>query len=198
MGNTNILRRFRKPFLILILGVVVLLAVECAIITGYGLFSRPAPADVAIVYGNRIEADGQPCPRLAARLDRALTLYQAGTCQHMLVSGGVGIEGFDEATVMRDYLVARGVPESRVIADSEGVNSRATAVNAARLMEANDWKGAIVVTQYWHIARARIACRQAGIAPLSSAYPVYVELRDLYSIAREMLAVPAYWLQGPG
>ena len=190
------MRACRKPLLIALLIGLVLLLAEAVWIVGYGLVARAATSDVAIVYGNRIEADGQPCARLAARLDKALELYQSGTCKAILVSGGMGLEGFDEATVMRAYLVERGVPEDAVGADSQGVNSRATARNAARLMEAHGWEGAIVVTQYWHILRARLACRQAGIAPLSSAWPRYFELRDLYSIAREMAAVPVYWVRG--
>ncbi|MNF08809.1 hypothetical protein D3C80_2093210 [compost metagenome] len=56
-------------------------------------------------------------------------------------------------------------------------------------MQLHGFDSAIVVSQYFHIARTRLAFRQAGLGAVGSAHPAYFELRDLYSIARE---VPGY------
>ena len=53
---------------------------------------------------------------------------------------------------------------------------------------------AVVVTQYFHITRTRYALRRAGVAMVSTAHARYFEMRDLYSIAREAIALPVYWL----
>src|SRR5262245_21950109 len=75
-----------------------------AFISFDGLTDDPVPADVAVVPGNQVNPDGTPSDRLAARLDTALNLYRRGVVKAVLVSGGTGVEGFDEADVMAAYL----------------------------------------------------------------------------------------------
>lgn len=53
---------------------------------------------------------------------------------------------------------------------------------------------ALVVTQYFHITRSRYALHQAGITVVHTAHLHYFEWRDLYSIAREAVALPVYWI----
>jgi len=44
-------------------------------------------------------------------------------------------------------------------------------------------------------ARARLACRRAGIRVAGAFALRYFELRDMYSLAREVVAYPAYALR---
>lgn len=155
------------------------------------------PADMLIVPGNRIEANGEPHPRLAARLQAALKLYQANTAPLIFVSGGRGLEGFDEAVVMARYLRERGVPDSALIIDLEGVTTRATARNAAVYMRAHSLTSAIMVTQFFHIPRSLLAMRQEGICKVGGQYADYYEGRDFYSLAREVVGYPAYAAKQP-
>src|SRR6187402_1531851 len=62
-----------------------------------GLRDDVAQADVALVLGNKVEVDGQPSPRLRARLDETLLLYRSGYFPAIITSGGLGREGYDEA-----------------------------------------------------------------------------------------------------
>lgn len=62
-------------------------------------------ADVAVVLGNEVNADGTPSRRLAARLDTAAALYRRGLFADVIVSGATGRAGFNEATVMKNYPV---------------------------------------------------------------------------------------------
>ena len=55
-----------------------------------GLHDEIHSADLAVVPGNTVYANGTPSARLAARLDRALELYQQGLFPLILVSGGTG------------------------------------------------------------------------------------------------------------
>jgi vancomycin permeability regulator SanA len=168
-----------------------------AAITVAGLHDDLRPADVGVVLGSKVELSGQPSARLAARLDRGASLYAAGTIKHVIVSGGTGVEGFDEAVVMRDYLLARGVPAAAILVDSAGATTDATARNCAALMQQHHFKSVTVVTQYFHVPRTRLALRRQGVADIRSAHAAYFELRDLYAIAREVAALPAYWLKRP-
>ena len=165
----------------------------CAgLIVADGLTDDIRHSDVAVVLGSRVNPDGRPSPRLAARLGRALELYEGGWAPRIIVSGGTGVEGVPEGTAMMRWLVARGVPASAVIIDNQGVDTKATARNTAALMAAHDFDSAIVVSQYFHISRTRLAFHKAGLPDVGSAHPDYFEWRDLYSIAREIPGYASY------
>jgi vancomycin permeability regulator SanA len=187
-------RRRRRAALVLALPVAaVLLHLGWIILDGFT--DELAPSDVAVVLGNTVEPTGQPSARLAGRLDRADELFRAGTVQYVITSGGLGKEGFDEGAVMRDYLLARGLPPDRVIADSYGINTAATARNAARLMRERGWTSATAVSQYFHISRCKMAFRQAGIRTVHGAHARYFEPRDYPTLLRDYVAWWAYLLQ---
>ncbi|MFY0478378.1 YdcF family protein [Achromobacter marplatensis] len=181
----------RAAFLLLALPLGVLLLAAAAL-TATGLLATARPADVAIVLGNTVKADGQPAPRLAARLDRAYDCFAASQCRILFVSGGVDPAGADEAAVMRDYLRARGVPADRIVTDSAGVNSWATARHASDYMRDHGYVSALAVTQYFHVPRTVLALRRHGVADVSGGYPRFFEWRDLYSVFRELPAVAWY------
>lgn len=157
-----------------------------------GLNDDIREADVAVVLGNTVNPDGTPSHRLAARLDRALELYQRGMFKNVIVSGGVGREGFDEAAVMKTYLTGKGVPPDRIIVDSLGTTTAATARNTAAIVQQQRWKSVLVVSQYFHIPRCRLALSAAGISPVYAAHAHFFELRDVYSTAREVIGYAAY------
>lgn len=163
-----------------------------AAIIADGLNDRLAPSDVAIVLGNEVLADGTPSPRLKARLDRALEVWRAGLVRSVIVSGGTGRAGFDEAQVMGDYLTAHGVPAPAVLRDDSGVTTWATATNSAALMRAHGFRTAMVVTQYFHVSRTRLALRKQGVRVTGSAHAHICEARDLYSTAREVVGYARY------
>lgn len=165
------------------------------LIVADGLRDDIHTADVAIVLGNSVESDGRPSARLRARLDKAVELYRGGLFGHVIVSGGTGVEGFNEAEVMKRYLVSQGVPEGRIIADGEGLTTSLTARNAAQVMKERGWQSALVISQYFHVPRARLAVESYGVRPVYSAHAEYFELRDVYSIAREVIGYGAYLMR---
>ena len=59
------------------------------------------PAPVALVLGARVYPNGTPSPFLAARLDLAHRLYQAGKVQVVLVSGDNMAPEYNEPDAMR-------------------------------------------------------------------------------------------------
>lgn len=189
--GTAMLRRSLRAALLAGLAVVL---ISVAKIAFDGLTARARPADLAIVLGNQVMPDGRPTRRLAARLDAALDLYRRGLVRELFVSGGMGVEGHDEATVMKAYLVRRGVPSTAVYADSKGANTRLTCQNARLYMTSHGWRTANVVSQWFHLTRIRLASRSAGITVVGAAAPRYFEWRDLYALAREVVGLYAYAL----
>ncbi|MCR8656070.1 YdcF family protein [Paenibacillus sp. T3-5-0-4] len=148
------------------------------------------PVDVAVVLGNKVETTGQPSERLKARLDKSVELYDGGYYTYIMVSGGIGKEGFDEAKVMKSYLIDKGIPEDKIIEDSNGYNSYMTAQNTSKIMDELELDSAMVITQYFHVTRTKLAFRKMDIEEVYSAHAKIFEFRDIYSIIREF---PAYY-----
>lgn len=173
---------------------VIGLLLACAgLLVAAGCDDKLVQADVIVVPGNTVAPDGTPSPRLRARLDIALKAYRDYGSQRIFVSGGIGKEGFDEAVVMADYLKANGVPSAAIVIDSQGVDTRATANNAAAYMRANGLHSALVATQYFHVPRTRFALERAGVHVSGQVCARYVEMRDLYSIPREVAGLISYF-----
>jgi vancomycin permeability regulator SanA len=162
-----------------------------------GLNDDVHKADVAVVLGNTVQPDGQPSPRLKARLDKAIQLYRQGLFSNIIVSGGVGIEGFDEAVVMKRYLIAQAVPDDHIFVDSNGRTTYLTAKHSARLMKEKRWTSALVISQYFHIPRTRLALKRFGVLAIYSAHAEFFEGRDIYSTAREVVGYGSYLFREP-
>jgi vancomycin permeability regulator SanA len=160
-----------------------------------GLRDDVQVSEVGVVLGSKVMPDGRPSKRLQARLDRATELYRQGMFKQVIVSGGTGVEGFSEARVMAGYLVdQRQVPRGSIILDEHGDTTEATARNSAAIMKARGLTSALIVTQYFHVTRSRYVFHRAGIATIRTAHAHFFEARDLYSTARELVALPTYWL----
>ena len=181
-------------FLVFLLSLFVI--VPAVLIVADGLTDEIHQADVAVVLGNTVEKNGLPSARLQARLDKTVELYQNGLFTNIIVSGGFGSEGFDEALVMRQYLISRGIPENCIRVDSIGNTTALTAKNASQIMKQNNWQSALIISQYFHISRTRLAFAHYGVNPIYSAHANYFELRDLYSIFREVIGYFSYSLRG--
>lgn len=163
-------------------------------ISGYGLFCpRPPVAAIAVVLGTTANADGSLSPRLKGRVEAALKLYREKKVSGILVSGATGAEGVDEASAMARYLRQQGVPDARLFVDSAGATTRATAQNVAQMIPGQD---IIVVSSWYHLARSRLALSQAGahVVGAAAATP-FQELREIYGLLREGIALPVYWLK---
>ena len=73
--------------------------------TGHLFSETEVPAaPVALVLGAMVYPDGTPSPFLAARLDVAHRLYQAGKVQVIVVSGDNMAKEYNEPEAMRTYL----------------------------------------------------------------------------------------------
>jgi vancomycin permeability regulator SanA len=121
---------------------------------------KAPPQPVAIVFGASVYTDGTPSPYLRARLDLAYELYAAGTVRAVLVTGDNGTRSYDETTVMRQYLIGRGVPEVKVVGDYAGFDTYDSCVRARRIFGV---ESAILTTQSYHVPRAIAVCRSVGV-----------------------------------
>jgi vancomycin permeability regulator SanA len=158
-----------------------------------GFIDNGNKADDAVILGNKVNTDGSLSERLKARVDHGLKLYQNGRVKTLIVSGGLGKEGFYEGDKMKEYLVKNGVPESQILVDNFGDNTEATVRNTLKMKDSTAFNSLIVVSQYFHATRTKMLYRKHGFKNINSSSPTYFEIRDFYSILREFVG---YYVQG--
>ncbi len=180
----------------IIIGVLVILILwfvaHTVFVTIDGLNDELNTTDVAVVLGNKVEINGKPSKRLQGRLDKAVELYKGNYFNYIIVSGGFGKEGYDEAIVMKNYLVEKGISEDKILIDSVGYNSLMTAKNTKLIMNDMNFDSVTIITQFYHITRTKFTFQREGIENIYSAHSNYYELRDLYSLFREFFAYYKY------
>jgi len=184
------LRRVRAKEISLAL--LFLAAIFCVAIVLSGLIDNLHQADLAVVLGNKVERDGTPSPQLKARLDHTIELYRQGYFPKVLVSGAHGKEGYDEPRVMKKYLVANGVPTDVIYEDNEGFNTWATARNTVAFLHEHQLTSVLVISQYFHMPRCRLAFAKFGISPTYGSHAPLWSLRDFFSVPREVVGYMAY------
>lgn len=129
------------------------------------------PADVIIVLG-AAEYRGKPSPVLQGRLNHALLLYLKGLAPYILTTGGAGGDPeFTEAEVGRGYLSAHGVPSEAILVEPEGSTTGQSLTVAAEIMRRMNFQSCIVVSDGYHIFRARRMLQFKGLHVYGSPRP---------------------------
>ena len=96
-------------------------------------------------------------PELVARVDRAAELYHAGLAPHLVLTGSSGGSrevGRTEAGVMRELLVARGVPTEAIEVETHARSTEENFACSMPLLTARKARKVLVVTDPWHMPRA--------------------------------------------
>jgi uncharacterized SAM-binding protein YcdF (DUF218 family) len=166
-----------------------------------GQTGQAAPADAIGVFG-AAEYDGRPSPVYRARLDHALVLYHRGVAPLIITLGGNGGDEYNEGAVGRKYLMAMGVPESAIIAETESRNTEESARRIAVIARANGLRRLVIVSDGTHLFRIHEICAAEGLNVLTSPRPrVEVESEtnesagEFERIAHEILSYTA-WRMG--
>ncbi len=130
-------------------------------------------ADAIAVFG-AAEYDGRPSPVLRARLDHALNLYERGIAPLVITLGGgyAADEQHSEGGVGEDYLLAHGVPEAAIIAETESDNTEESADRLAVIARANGLKSIVVVSDGSHLFRIHDICERDGLTVYTSPRPL--------------------------
>ncbi len=158
----------------------------------FGKTDYRRPADVAVVFGAQVHGSGVASTSLNDRMTTAIQLYKDHLVRRLLVSGGVGESGFNEAIVMRDIAVKAGVPARDVAVDSNGVSTNATVADTVPFFGADGWTRILAVSQFYHLPRIKLAYQRAGwnvlTVPAGTSSPIP---QTPYSVVRE---IPAFWV----
>ncbi|GAA2861934.1 YdcF family protein [Paenarthrobacter ilicis] len=172
----------------------------CAFVVflGYALvYSRmrftPNPAAVIVLGSGLI--DGQVPPLLAARLNKALEIYDgAAPARPLLVpSGGQGPdEPRPESTAMKEYLVAKGAASGDVLEENRATTTRQNLDFSMALLANQGIQGPVLVcTNNYHVLRAALLSRRRKInaevvgAPTARYFVPSAFLREFVAVMRD-------------
>jgi uncharacterized SAM-binding protein YcdF (DUF218 family) len=185
--------RIRRLLILAFLAVVAFTAHISMQISEESQRNDAQPVDAIVVFG-AAEYAGRPSPVYRARLDHAYDLFQRGLAPMIITTGGAGGDPhFSEGGVGREYLVARGVPEPRVIAETQGGDTQQSAGRVAVIMKANRMRTCLAVSDGYHMFRIKQMLGSQGVVvygaprpesrPLTGMERVRVTLREVLSYA---------------
>lgn len=116
---------------------------------------------IIVILGQKIEDIEDLTQPLSARLDRALDTYLSYNHRKQrqtifLVSGGQTDSNFpSEARLMRDYLLARGVPKEQILVDGQAMNTEENFRYCRYILDQRGIRGDVLVISSWfHLVRA--------------------------------------------
>ncbi len=123
--------------------------------------ARLPKVDAVLVLGTSPHGyRGQAKWTLSYRLDAAAGLWHGDFADRFLVSGIRIGDHYDEAAIMRDELVARGVPASAIELDHKGNRTWDSVIRARTVFGMHRL---IIVSQPDHLARALFLARHVGV-----------------------------------
>ncbi|RKH84563.1 YdcF family protein [Corallococcus sp. AB045] len=171
----------------------------------FGRRERVTDADALVVLGARVLPGGVPSGALVARVEQAVALYRRGVAPWLLLSGGVGTHSPSEARVMRELAVAAGVPASACVLEEDSHSTQANARFSARVLRERGARRVVVVSDPYHLLRARQCFRREGLEVATSPAPIAGRMRAwdrAYWTVREAFALLLHprllWARAPG
>jgi uncharacterized SAM-binding protein YcdF (DUF218 family) len=171
-----------------------------ALLDAYGQPDRAQPAGAIVILGSRVLPGGQPGPALTRRTRHAVALYQRGLAPLIICSGGLGHNAPTEAEAACALAAALGVPAQALLREDRAASTEENALYTAALARARGLTAVIVVSDGYHLYRADLLFRAAGLRPYVSpaqgtAGPM--PLLERYGrLTREIAALGWYWGKG--
>ena len=133
--------------------------------------ARVEPADAVVVLGGilgpKFHGSDQPnWTETVERFETGVALVQSGKAGR-LVFTGARMPWQDRETTegeeLRRLAMARGVPAEKILVTREIANTATEARAVAEMMKTNGWQRVILVTTGWHMPRAALLFRRAGV-----------------------------------
>ena len=151
--------------------------------------ARGRRADAIVVLGARLRPDGTPGQALARRIAAGVALYRQGAASLLLLSGG-GERHRAEAQAMAEAALAAGVPAAALLVEAESANTVENAFLSAALLRQRGLGAVLLVTERYHLFRARLLFRRAGLVVVDVVAPPADWRQDWPMWLREAVALP--------
>ncbi len=148
--------------LIAVFTLIVALIIQ--VFTSYYIYNYqgniPSNYRVAVVFGAKVQANGQPTRFLKDRLDAAIRLYKEDQVDVILLSGEKLHENFNEIDVMEKYLLDRGVKIEDTYLDGAGLDTYSTIYRTKNIYQ---FDKVILISQSYHLKRALFLGKVFGL-----------------------------------
>lgn len=130
------------------------------------------------------------------RIKATVELYKAGKIDSIIASGGDYTKdhkfGCDEPAAIRDSLVARGIPEDRIILDYDGTRTLNSIVKAKQVYKLDS---ITLISQQYHNERAIYLSDINGIYAIGyNAVPSHIRRNRIKNTVREIFARPKMFI----
>lgn len=159
----------------------------------YSRIDQAAPADVIVMLGAGLEPGDRPSRAMNRRIQQAADLYGRGLAPQLICSGGVGAgRNRSEAAVCGDGLQERGVPVGAILLEENSHTTEENALYSAALIAERGWQRVIVVSDGYHLLRARWLFGRLGQPVLTSPAADPPPAWHVMYVLREVGAL--YWL----
>ncbi len=192
--------RLRAALVLLLLLALVWTVGDFAYVSIGGETDYAAHADVIIVLGCRAYQNGGPSSCMRARAGHAADLYRQGFATEIIATGGMTDQGPIEAAVLSRVLQENGVPESAITEETQATDTIQNILNSRAIMWARGWHTAVLVTEPFHINRASLIARDAGLIVFPSPAlnsPNWTQpFPRVYNLGRDTLSLMLYQLKG--
>lgn len=148
---------------------------------------------IMVILGCKVESWG-PSRLLLDRLNEALDHLEDHPDMTVVVSGGQGPdEPTTEAAAMAEYLIENGVPAEQILVEDQSHNTVQNFQLSRKLLEqtgAELENGVLVVSNGFHLTRARMLARRTGFEDVSTlAAPTSHMTSRLKMYIREPMAL---------
>ena len=126
------------------------------------------PFDVIAVLGAAISVDGAPTPSLIRRVEHGMRLLDCGCAPRLLMVGGYGSPrtprpAITEAAAMVSFAIERGVSGDVLFKEEMSTRTLENAICTAALMHVHQWNRVLIVTDVYHLPRALLCFKWAGV-----------------------------------
>ena len=153
-------------------------------------------ADVAVVMGARVYADGRLSDALKDRVRTACDLYHQRLVNKLIMSGGPGDGAIHETEGMARAAVQMGVDPEDIVLDKFGLNTENTVKNTDILFHELNASRVLVVSHGYHLPRIKLAYQRAGTEVYTVPARESYFLRQMpFNMAREVVALWVYYLR---
>ena len=122
---------------------------------------------------------------LKDRLERGISLYQAGVSSKIIVSGDHGSANYDEVNAMKNYCINQGVPSEDIFMDHAGFSTYESLYRARDIFEC---RNIIIVSQKYHLYRAVYIAHALGLDAVGAQSDYRAYRGQAYREVREILA----------
>lgn len=165
-------RKFKgKIFLFVVLIIVIYLVFTFAQVywsAKNDQVTRKTRTDAIVILG-AAQFNGKPSNVLKARLDHGLSLYKSGVAPIIIVTGGNQPgDRTTEAAASANYLLERGVSDSNILREVQGVSTFDSLRDTAAFSKERGIETVVIVTDGFHEKRASLIAKDFGLKVVTS------------------------------